>query len=330
MTTMLRTMSITNAAWREAVRLRHPEADVDHHLLGLLAAGGPAAELLGTRGVTLADARRAAFAQRRAGLAPLGLDASAVADPEPLPATDLHREAAGDAPTSRRASTILADLPRRWSELDLLVALVSEPSGTNGAVLAACGVDVDALVADARAGRTAAGIDPHRCDPIADLAPTRAGTVVAAATMTHMISAPVEVIRAAAAAPQQTLIWLGLGDEGVVASPDRLRLPRSRRGREWAIDVTRVVDEPSGDGHRVAWQETFAAAGDEWDGAPGGYHDLRLRAVPGGTLVAYTRGLRTFGRLARHAMLIARLGATAAMPRAMQDLAFVAADLDRG
>ena len=47
MTTLLRTLTVANAAWREATRWRHPDIDVDHAFLGLIAAGGPAAALLG-------------------------------------------------------------------------------------------------------------------------------------------------------------------------------------------------------------------------------------------------------------------------------------------
>lgn len=329
MTTMLHTLALTNAAWREAVRLRHPEADVDHHLLGLIAAGGPAAALLGQHGVTLTAARVATLAQRRDGLAPLGLDASGVPEPEPLPIADLHQDAGGHAPTSHRVGAVLDALPRSWSELDLLVELATERSGTGGAVLDRCGVDVDRLVAQARGTQAGTGTDLRRRPPIADLAPVAPATARTAMGMTHYVSAPPDVVRAAAATAEHALTWLNIGDRGSVGDDRTLRVDVSRHGRSATHVLTRVADGSAGDGLRVAWQESMSVPGSRWDGAVGGYHDLRLREAPGGTLVDYVRGMRTFGRFARPALLLARLASHAAIPRTLQNLAFVAADLQR-
>ncbi|MFF0973714.1 UNVERIFIED_CONTAM: Clp protease N-terminal domain-containing protein, partial [Kocuria sp. CPCC 205295] len=58
-----RTMPIfLMAGWREAVRAREPYIDLDHLLIGLIAAGGPAAKALAQHGLTLNSARTAASA----------------------------------------------------------------------------------------------------------------------------------------------------------------------------------------------------------------------------------------------------------------------------
>ena len=68
----------TTAAYREALRTRAPELDLDHLYLGLLAFGGSAARVLGHHGITLRSARQRVADAAASDLARLGIDASDV------------------------------------------------------------------------------------------------------------------------------------------------------------------------------------------------------------------------------------------------------------
>lgn len=331
MTTMLRALTLTNAAWREAIRIRHPEVDLDHYLLALIAAGGPAAELLGRHGVTLAGARRAALGARRESVASLGIDPSTLSDPAPLPLNDLHTGAAGSAPLADRVTAVTSRLARTWSENDLLIALVEEPSDTCAAVLRACGVDLAALVEEARnAPRTEAG-GPQACSPLPDLTSPVAGTRTSAVRMTHMISAPVEAVRRAATAPELAAQWLGIEPADLILGNDGIvRRVAHRKGRRTEHVWTKVVDELDRDGIRIAWSETLHAPGNRWDGAQGSTRNLHLRSVPGGTLIEFTLGIRTFGRLALPASWLASVTVPMGLSHTLHALSFVTADLESG
>ncbi|GAB3700121.1 Clp protease N-terminal domain-containing protein [Mariniluteicoccus flavus] len=68
------------AAATEAARLRHAEVDIDHLLLGLLAAGGEPARRLAAQGVTLAAARGACVRLQGEDLGALGITAPDTTD----------------------------------------------------------------------------------------------------------------------------------------------------------------------------------------------------------------------------------------------------------
>lgn len=328
MTTMLRLIRIHNAAWREAARFRHPETDVDHLLLGLVSAGGSAAALLGRFGVTLSDARAAVLGARR-DTGSLGIDASRLPEPEPLAIADLHVDSAGEIPTAHRAQALLDAMPRTWSENDLLVALVAEPSETARDILARCGVDADAIAEEARTAAPFGASEPRRCSPDPDLTAPHHRTTTFALQIEHMISAPAETVRRAATDPRLARIWLNYGDQAAIVD-GTLQMSMEKRGRRQTHVLNNVIDSPAGDAFRVVWQVTLHAPYNRWDGVDGGYHELLLRAVPGGTMAEYTYAGRTFGRLRTVVAPIAHLGQAAAMPHRMQNLAFVTADLASG
>lgn len=201
-----------SAAWREAVRVREAFIDVDHLLLGLVAVGGPAAQLLADRGFTLAAGRRAALAERSDALALLGVEDARLVQTAPRPISDLHRGAAPHAPMSDRAQQLIEGLRRGAGEREYLVALLAEPSGLARRVLAWASVDVGALDEELAASparwRSPA---PQRVEAM--MRPQR-GQHVSALRLEHYIAAPMHLVRSMASGPGPAPVWLSGGRHG--------------------------------------------------------------------------------------------------------------------
>lgn len=136
---------ISVAAQEERLRSGHPAIDVDHLLLALLVVGGPATALLTEHGVTFDRARAAVAAVHRAQVASLGITAPPTA-PRPVePDSD-------DVEFTARALAVMQRADPVSYELEILVALLDEPSGHTGQVMTELGVDAATLRTAALAG----------------------------------------------------------------------------------------------------------------------------------------------------------------------------------
>lgn len=305
-----------NAAWREAVRLREAFIDVDHLLLGLVAAGGPAARLLGRHGFTLASGRRAALRRHAGALASLGVDVTSLPPVTPLPVDDLHQGAAGYAPTTARAKRLCNSTLFPSDERRYLTALLAEPSGTVGEVLECAGVDVDALARDV----DGSSIDWHTPTPrrVASSTPARRGHHISSLRLEHWISAPLHVVYDVAAGLEETDRWMTSPDGRlrVVDGRHQARVDTGISGATRTRDLVLACATPD----QVSWQMW-------WGACYGGSHTVDLQPVEGGTLTVLTRELVTFRRLGAVVMPPVRFAPGLGMPIMIQNLSFACADL---
>ncbi|PPK94642.1 ClpA/ClpB-like protein [Kineococcus xinjiangensis] len=132
---------ISIVALEEAARLGHPEVDVEHLLLGLLATGGPSAGLLIAAGVGMGELREAVARLQQQDLAALGVDVPTAPAPPPAPPSFL---AAQSLPWNDRA---MARVRRasRGDDRALLVELLDDDGRRAARLLEHLGVDVEAL-----------------------------------------------------------------------------------------------------------------------------------------------------------------------------------------
>lgn len=309
-------MAWNNAAWSEAERVREALVDVDHQLLGLVAAGGPAARLLARHGLTLVSGRRAVLTAQTRALALLGIDA-ALPVVAPRPTGELQRGASTPARMTPRAWALFTGLERGAGERDYLAALLAEPSGTVRDVLAGAGVDVGALeralVGSAVDWRTPA---PRR---VPSSTPARRGRCVSSLRLEHWISAPHHLVHRVAADPGPMSRWPA-SDEGRMRRIDGrhdVRVDTGLAGRP--LDLVLTLATPD----RVRWEMW-------WRQCYGGSHTLDLQPCEGGTMVKLTREITTFGHLAAMIMPYARLTTGLGMPTLIQDLSLACADVIEG
>ena len=303
-----------NAAWREAVRLREPYVDVDHLLLGLMAAGGPAARLLGDHGFTLGRGRRAVAAARAGALASLGVDLTSLPSPAALSVEDLHRGEAGHAPMTPQAKRLCKDLPGRPSERDYLAALLAEPSGMVREVLRCADADVNVLqqgLADSAIGWGTP--TPRRVVPSW---PAARGQRVDALHLEHWVSAPDHRVHQVATDPTLITHWLKAPDDRLEVRYRRSEPPADTTSSPGAAGLLLGLATPT----RVRWEMW-------WGSRYGGSDTLDLEPTKHGTLVGLTREIVTFGRFATAVMPAVRLMTGLGMPTMIQNLSFACADL---
>ena len=306
-------MAWNNAAWREAVRVREALVDVDHQLLGLIAAGGPAARLLARHGFTLASGRRAVLAAHTRALASLGIDA-ALSVVTPRPTGELNRNVSGHAEMTPRAWALFTGLKRRAGERDYLAALLAEPSGLVSDVLGCADVDAAALAAELsrpqRDWRTPA---PRR---VASASAARRGRCVSSLRLEHWIPAPHSLVHRVAADPGSSSSWPTPPQGGLrrVDGRHENRVDTGRSGGSLDLVLTTATPE------RVRWQMW-------WGQRYGGSHTLDLQPCEGGTLIALTREITTFGPPAAVMMPFVRYATGLGMPAMAQDLSLACADL---
>ena len=131
-----RDVSVT--AQEERLRSGHPAIDVDHLFLALLVVGGPAAALLTEHGISLQRAREAVAAVHRAQVASLGITVP------PTPPRRMQPDSEGVEFTDRALTVMQRTDPVSY-QLEILVALLDEPSGHLDQVLAELGVSESAL-----------------------------------------------------------------------------------------------------------------------------------------------------------------------------------------
>lgn len=132
---------IRSAAAVEAVALRHPEVDVEHLLLGLLATGGPSSRVLTEAGADLAAVRRGVREVQRLQLADLGI----AAVPPPAPVHAGLWSARHALPLNSRAEELLHTPSYRGDDRGLLLALLDDDGRRARHLLEHLGVDVDRL-----------------------------------------------------------------------------------------------------------------------------------------------------------------------------------------
>lgn len=308
------------AAWREAARLRHPEIDLDHLYLGLLAQGGPAAQLLGGHGITLASARHAVRELTVEELAGLGIDTRSMLQPPPRPTTQLHHGAVGEIPMSERARELAVTARSVRTNLATLHALLDEPSGRVRRLLTWDGADPDAVRTEAHDhGSDRGSAELVEADPALLPRSTRA------VRYRQYVSAAPDDVADVIADPDILSSW-AVKPEDVIRCDGQAVLTRHGRGSK-TMTLRWTVHRSTGpDGPVVTWRQTIT--GGPHDGQPLTYDRYDLRPQGRGSEVTRTRGIRTrrlLGRLLTPATArLAGLG----MPVALQNIAYAVADRD--
>lgn len=321
-----RSFAILQTAWREAAYLGDHIITLDHLLLGLLMAGGPAAELLARHGARLEPLRQAVRERDQADLQALGIEPR----PRPLRSRrgidELHHGVTGDIEMSPAVESAMRAPARRFDEHGLLRRLLDHPSGGPVEALRLAGVDLEALRRDlALSGRVPVDHN-HRTDPIPGLLDGLPETTVCT---TRFL--PVDLEHVYRAASEATLVrrWFQWDASAEVAGVDVLRTTRRVRRGSGVTELRRVIDDRSTGHADVAWQELQVSGLVDHD-PRGFYLHLDLTEAPGGTLVRLTRGFRGYGRLGG---LMRRLGAALTpltTAYTVQNLALVAVEAARG
>ena len=137
---------LSAAANNEAERMGHTQVDTDHLLLGLISLGGPAAQVLRRRGVTLGRARAAVEEIQRHDLETVGIEV-----PETTLAAPTHYSSELK-PRTRTAAAAVGIEP--GDGVALLRHLLADSEGQASRVVAHLGADItEADLGDTGAGR---------------------------------------------------------------------------------------------------------------------------------------------------------------------------------
>lgn len=282
-------------ARHEAGRLQHPEIDIDHLLLGLLAQGGEAAALLGTHGVTLANARRAMYEVSAADLATLGIDATAIPASLQSPGQEAQRLAnLGDIPLSGQAQQFAADRRNDSStSLSALRSLLETEGGTPMRILAHLDVDTERLHADLATHDGGHLRSPGVTKVDRGLLPE---TPSGALCLRRFISAPPVLVHAVLADPGMLTGWAALPTEVREQRLDGIVSMHRSRNRSRHLDLRWRHLELGTD--VVCWVKTILTG--PYDGQTHSYDSFVLRPAPGGCELTFTRAYRVWrlsGRL---------------------------------
>ncbi len=244
-----RTLAIT--AVEEASRFGVRDVDLEHVFLALAISERPAGHLLRDMGVTLDDARDAVADYHREQLATLGIDASLPGDGT----IRFHEEGAYDY--TERAMRVMSQSggwQRAADSLEVLRSLVTEPTGSIGAVLTHLGTSADEIIAR---------IDRTERDDESDVRQRDSGAASPqpplSRTHSAFIPAPVEAVRGlvsdaerlpewemnlASVTPQDD-VWMG---ETRTVAPDGKRLKVADRHRRQHVQLVESGDS------RVVWR----------------------------------------------------------------------------
>lgn len=308
-----------NASWREAARLRHPEIDLDHLYLGLIAQGGNAAQVLGAHGLTLTSAREAVRDLSADELAGLGIDVRTLRQPPPRGTAQLHHGAVGDIPLSERAREFAVTARSVRTNLATLHALLDEPSGRVRRLLIWDGADPDAVLRTAaqREGSDRGFAELVEADP--DLLPRPHRAV---RYRQYVSAAPLDVAEVIAD-PEVLTSW-AVESEDVVRGDGQVVLTRHGQGSRSM--TLRWTVERSVEAHRpvVTWRQTIT--GGPRDGEPLAYDRFDLSPQGPGSEVTRTCGVRTWRLLGRLLGPVTVRLTGLGMPVAMQNIACAVAD----
>ncbi|GAA1397658.1 Clp protease N-terminal domain-containing protein [Luteococcus peritonei] len=285
-----RTFTLLTTAWHEAQAADAQRITLDHLLLSLLAAGGPASELLARHGATLPSLRAAIRGREVDDLATLG-----ITPPAPRPRRSLRETVAAprELVLDPEVERLLNALPLRWGEQEMLRQLLEHPSGGPAVALDKAGVDVAALRQEA-AGPGAFATGHERTAPVPGLLDGQPeSTTVVERFLPVAYPLACRVVREPALMAQ----WGPYGPEaeasGEVVLPPAAQQERAR-AKGFTQALHRVVDESTPDRTTVAWQERWTGDDKEQHGF---YLHLVLTPAPGGTRLRLTRGAPGFGRL---------------------------------
>ncbi|MBW3069149.1 hypothetical protein GZ998_06450 [Actinomyces sp. 594] len=284
-----------SCARHEAGRLQHPEIDIDHLLLGLLAQGGEAAALLGAHGVTLANARRAMHEVAAADLAALGIDAAAIPASLQSPGQEAQRLAdSGDIPLSGQAQQFAHDRRNDFStSLSALKSLLGLDGGAPMRILAHLDVNTERLRADLDTHEEVTCGTPGVAKVDHDLLPE---TPSAALRLSRFISAPPEQVHAVLADPGMLTGWAVLPAEVCERYPDGIVSQHRSRNRRRQLNLRWRHLELGTD--TMCWVKTILTG--PYDGQTHSYDGFVLRPAPGGCELTFTRAYRVWrlsGRL---------------------------------
>jgi len=303
-------MSWISSSVAEAARLHHREVDADHLLLGLIAQGGRAAQVLGCHGVSLATARQALAEVSRGDLAGISIDPATVPLPAPLtPSEILAHQHHGEIPLGEGVRRLVGSKETSLTtSLGALQALLADRGAGVARVLSHLGVDLEALGAEL-------GEVSEEPDPVArqvQVDRTLLPRDAAAVGVTCFVSAPSRDVLAVLADPAALSGWaVDRGDitathaDGVTVRY-RSRLRRRHQDLRWVLR----------DGQGATWLRVLL--GGPRDGAVLSYDHLEVAPAQGGSLVTLSRGYRPWrflGRPGRHlADVAARTGVVNAVP----------------
>lgn len=205
-----RTAVLLSGAWREAMRVSAPRVDPEHLFLGVLTSGGPAALVASRHGLSLEAARRGAAVRAGRQLRAVGTDVAREGRIPRAPLAVLDRGGASTVPLSSSSEGMLPGRGQPLSETGWALDLLQEPAGTVSALVAAAGVDVDALRRSLRAAGDASDVRL----PDAELAVTPAGCRTPADALT-----PPDGIRTSGAMAGRAGRLSALGAEWFVSAP---------------------------------------------------------------------------------------------------------------
>ncbi|GAA4693221.1 hypothetical protein GCM10025781_08250 [Kocuria gwangalliensis] len=298
------------AGWREAARAREPYIDLDHLLIGLIAAGGPAAQALSQHDITLSSARTAAGAVQADAVAQLGVDVHVLPASTPRPVSELNYDDAGDVPSAKRVQRLLDSLGMRVTERDLLRALLAEPSGTIREMIEHTGADPKAVMADVEDAADWTTPTPRRARTVESQAHERTVAVL----LTHFIPADAPLVRSVAADPALAPQWLMLPEMEQQAD-GALAGTWTKRARTSTLRLALTADAQD----RVRWS-------DQWNDGPWGWYDLRLTPAEGGTMLTLTRAVRPLGLVGAALGPVIRLTNGLGLLVRAQNLSFACAD----
>lgn len=243
-----RTLAIS--AVEEASRFGARDVDLEHVFLALAISDRPAGHLLRDIGITLDDARDAVAEYHREQLATLGIDASLPGDGK----IRFHEEGAYDY--TERAMRVMSQSggwQRAADSLEILRSLVTEPTGSIGALVARLGTSAAEIIAH---------IDRTERDDESDVRQrdSRATSPQPPLSRTHsaFVPAPLEAVRGlvsdADRLPEWEMNLVSVRPEGDAwtgqtrtVAPDGKRLKVADRHRRQHVELVESADA------RVVW-----------------------------------------------------------------------------
>lgn len=320
-TDILASLTTMAAAGVEARLAGRATITLDDLLVGLLLTGGPATRVLTRHGASVEGLRKAVAGRDADDLASLGLDPSALPAPKRLPFPEAWRESREMA----LAPGIEDLLSSAQGERALLTALLTHASGGPAAALERSGVSVAEVLADEDWAPVPSTSRPRGVPELLD-GPT------ATTQVSRFIAAGYEDVRELVRDPARLHEWLmpgerladggdgdgaGAGRAGLAEATEGIfGTPREEPAGAWTLiehssrkgtacqRLDRVLDEPRGEGWRVAWLASWV---DQPAREPRTFLlVLDLRPDGPGTAVRLTRQAHGWGPLAWAGRAVAR------------------------